>query len=250
MDTKTRNGGAPQLDPGEALAFLREQFTAGRAGPGRLVLVSGSAAGGETRLLDAFLDSVERDGTLALSAMGAADERSLDCGVIDQLLSGPGLPDDVAERVQHIVAALRDEKGAAHVVTPLLGRLGQVLLDLARERPLVVVVDDVHLADGVSVSLLRYLQRRLRPTRLTIVLSLPDGPRPAELALRIARHAHHPVRLSEQAVRDSTRRSIRGAMVSACAAAAGRPSAAMSAPTVSRRCVKSASCGEVPSPSV
>nr|WSY54821.1 AAA family ATPase [Streptomyces sp. NBC_00886] len=205
VDTKTRNGGVPRLDPAGAFVFLREQFTAGRAGSGRLVLVSGNVACGKTWLLNAFLDSVERDGTLALSAVGAVDEQSLDCGVIDQLLSGPGLPDAVVERAHHIIAALRDEGDAASIVTPLLGRLGQALLDLARERPLVVVVDDVHLADGVSVLLLQHLQRRLRPTKLTIVLSLPDGPRPAELALRITRHAHHPIRLaplSEQAVRE------------------------------------------------
>ena len=198
-------------DPDRALAFLRERLAAGRTGPGRLILVSGGVASGRTRLLDEFLDGAVREGVRALSATAAADERTLAGGVIDQLLAGPDLPPAAAEEAAHIMAACADtgRGGAAGgpgtappALTNAVWRLAKVLLEEARQRPTALVVDDVHLADSASLLLLQHLQRRLRPTRLTMVLSLRDTTRPEDRDTRLAcrtgftRHPHHHLRLA------------------------------------------------------
>ncbi|MBJ6641028.1 ATP-binding protein [Streptomyces sp. DHE7-1] len=170
-------------EPDRALTFLRERLAEGRTGPGRLILVSGGVASGKTRLLDEFLDGAVRDGVRALGATGSADERDLAGGVIDQLLAAPDLPPAAAEEAAHTMAACADTgrrraAGASGAASPDLThavwRLARALLAAARERPTVLVVDDVHLADSASLLLLTHLQRRLRPTLLTMVLALRD----------------------------------------------------------------------------
>ncbi|NKZ08778.1 AAA family ATPase [Actinomadura latina] len=204
-----------ELGPDEALASLRERLADDRAGEGRLVLVSGGVACGKTVLLGGLLDAAARDGVCALSATGAADERELAFGVIDQLVSGPGLPQAAAEEAGRVIEAFHGAALCAHsaaevppAAAHLVRRLAQVLLRPAREQPVVIAVDDVHLADRASVLLLQHLQRRLRSARLTIVVSVRERPGAAGRDLPFTRHAHHHVRLaplSGAAVRDRLR---------------------------------------------
>ena len=222
MDTKTGSDSAPRafnagapvraLEPDEARAFLREQLVEDHAGSGRLILVSGNVASGKTQLLGEFLDVAIREGVRALSATGAADERMLACGIIDQLLTGADLPQEVAEQAQRTIEALHDaalgepmdELDVTRTAAHLVRRLAQALLNLARDQAMVIVVDNAHLADSPSLLLLRHLGRRLRSTRLTIVLSLRDQPGPAGRHTDFMPHPHHHIRLmplSEHAVR-------------------------------------------------
>ncbi len=199
------NAGAPvmELAPVEALELLREQLPG--ADSGRLILVSGNVASGKTQLLGDFLAIAARDGVRTLNAAGAADEQTLACGIIDQLLIGPYLPRAAAEQAERIIEEFRGEPDVTRIATHAVWRLAQVVLNLAREQPMVIVVDDVHLADGASVLLLQYLQRRLRSTRLTIVLSVRERTGPARRSTPFTGHAHHHIRLTpltEHAVRE------------------------------------------------
>nr|UTI67664.1 AptR1 [Actinoallomurus sp. ID145808] len=220
LDTKIASERAPRgsttgasvadLEPKEARAFLREHLAESRVGSGRLILVSGNVASGKTQLLADFVDIAVREGVRALSATGAADEQKLAGGIIDQLLTGPDVPQATAEQAERVIEAFHgaapvDEPDVTGAAAYSVWRLAQVLLNLARERPMVIVVDNVHVADRTSVLLLQHLQRRLRWTRLTIVLSLRDRPWPAGLRTNFSRHTHHHIRLtplSEHAVRD------------------------------------------------
>ncbi|MEV7244748.1 AAA family ATPase [Streptomyces sp. NPDC093248] len=249
-------------EPDRALTFLRERLTEGRTGPGRLILVSGGVASGKTRLLDEFLDGAVRDGVRALGATGSADERDLAGGVIDQLLAGPDLPPAAAEEAAHTMAACADTgrrraAGASGAASPDLThavwRLARALLAAARERPTVLVVDDVHLADSASLLLLTHLQRRLRPTRLTMVLALRDtasqgdrAPRPDRHTV-FTRHPHHHLRLApltERAVREMLDgRAGDGAAARIHHLAAGNP---LLAGALAEDCLTTGDIGAVP----
>ncbi|MDQ1041728.1 DNA-binding CsgD family transcriptional regulator [Streptomyces sp. V3I8] len=162
--------------PIELLEQLLSQSSTGR---GQVALISGGLASGKTALLDAFTDHAAASGALVLSATGSRAERTLQMGVLDQLFRSPGLPPQVAEHAAAMVtvsAQVPDEEDLDPVtirqshVTRVHG-ICSVLLDLARERPLVIAVDDLQFVDGVSLQVLLYLQRRIRAARVMMVFS-------------------------------------------------------------------------------
>ncbi|MEV5576830.1 AAA family ATPase [Spirillospora sp. NPDC052269] len=144
------------------LSAMLDSCAAGQSG---VALVSGPIASGKTVLLRAFGDSVAESGALFLSATGSSAERGLPFGVMGQLLLGADLPP--AER--DLAMRLLDSPEAAKVIPKLCG----ILLDQARERPVVLSVDDVGHADVLSREALLSLARRLGPRRLLLVLG--DG---------------------------------------------------------------------------
>ncbi|XHU08930.1 LuxR C-terminal-related transcriptional regulator [Amycolatopsis sp. WGS_07] len=99
-------------------------------------------------------------GVLTLTAAGAADERDLDGGVLDQLLASPALPREV------LAAADGEDRIAA---------LCSALHRLARERSLLIAVDDLQHVDETSARLLLRLQRRARSAAMLLVLTQPDS---------------------------------------------------------------------------
>jgi class 3 adenylate cyclase/DNA-binding CsgD family transcriptional regulator/tetratricopeptide (TPR) repeat protein len=107
--------------------------------------------------LEQHLRSLDRETVAELSAAGAADLAAL-------------LPS---------VAAVNPGLGATP--TPLvrqLAALANLLARLSEVSPLIIILDDVHLADGSSWEALNYLTRNLADRRILIVLAA----RPVELA--------------------------------------------------------------------
>src|SRR5947207_1410648 len=78
-----------------------------------------------------------------------------------------------AEGVEMEVPPAPDPRGLR-----LLGRLAILLANLNRRAPLIVVLDDVHLADGSSWEALNYLTRNLATSPILVVIAA----RPIELA--------------------------------------------------------------------
>ena len=205
----------------EAQSFLREQLVLSAAGFGRVVLVSGGVASGKTRVLNEFLHHAAESGVLTLTATGAPDEQRLSTGIIDQLFTNSALPAEVADQVADILAAAdagrvdEPDSGAqaATAMIPLARDICQLLLRCARERPVVLAVDDVQFADDTSMRLILQLQRRIRSVRLLIVLIRWDPPNPAEHTLhaQVTRLPHHHVRLaplSAEAIGDLATESL------------------------------------------
>lgn len=180
-----------RLEPREAFTFLCEQLT---LSVGRVILLSGDIASGKTYVQSEFVQHAAESGILTLSAAGAPDEQDVGAGVLEALLSSPALPDEVTERVDAVVLE-PDPDG------PAVRELCRALLRLARERPMVVTVDDLQFADEVSLQLLLQVQRRIRSTRLVVVLgqSPTYGPVSARLS-QFARAPHTPVRLAPLSV--------------------------------------------------
>ncbi|MFI9008187.1 AAA family ATPase [Actinosynnema sp. NPDC053489] len=193
-------------DHGGALAELADLFVACTAGTGRLALVSGGLASGKTELLQRFQRHVAASGALLLTATGAPAERALQAGVIDQLFHGAGLPPEIADRVSHLITPIAaavgdpgsDVRSIQHSHVRPVHELCGILLELSRERPVVLCVDDVQFADSSSLQFILYLRRRMRSGRLLVVLAEWEQPQPT-LPLfnaELSRRPHHRIRLA------------------------------------------------------
>jgi DNA-binding SARP family transcriptional activator len=154
-----------------------------------LLLVSGEAGIGKTTL--AAEAGQVAQGALVLSARCFEAERSLFLQPLVEAIGGcvGGLPaavlaDVVVEQADVLaglvpeVAALRPEAHAARAATPDAGRrqayaaVTGFLRRLSRHQPIVLVLDDLHVAGLATVDLLHYLVRTLGDSRLMIVATV------------------------------------------------------------------------------
>ena len=139
------------------LAALKAELATTRTqGRGRLVLVSGEAGVGKTTLLTRFCG--EAEGTRAL--VGACD------ALFTPRPLGPFL--DIAQATGGEFAELVRTGALPHdVASALMG-------ELARRRPTILVLEDVHWADGATLDVLRLLGRRLGGVAALVVASYRD----------------------------------------------------------------------------
>src|SRR5438874_68943 len=119
---------------------------------------------GATASFGLWMEAFERH----LSRLPPAEIRALCGGVLDDLAS-----------VLRSVASVRGRLPSHETLHPRLVQGFAVLLrNLAEKAPVVVVLDDVHLADASSLEALSQLARNLSTSRVLIVLAA----RPAELS--------------------------------------------------------------------
>lgn len=173
------------------LGALEQEMERACAGEFRAVLLVGEAGVGKTRLASELLASNQED-VVGLSAraypLGATAAFGLWAEALEghlRTLPGPelsrlcrGLLDDLAGLLRS-VAVLRGS--APERETPrlqLLEAIADLLVGLTREAPVMVVLDDVHLADASSWELLGYLGRALARAPLLVVMTA----RPEDLA--------------------------------------------------------------------
>lgn len=158
------------LERDPMLAHLRERRVETRAGQGRLVMVSGEAGIGKTTLLDAF-------------TAGLPQTVRVLRGTCDPVT--PGRP--FAPVVD--IAAQVGEGLLTALATADRDRVFDRFLALLRGLPAgsVVIFEDVHWADSVTLDLLRVVGRRLPDTRVLIVGTYRshevDGAHPLRLTL-------------------------------------------------------------------
>jgi hypothetical protein len=189
----------------QLLAQLRRAAEAAAAGRGGLVLLTGEAGIGKTAVAAAAAAHAEGRGARVawgwgwqgegapaywpwvqvLRSLVAADEglRRLAARLASPArllpeLAGPAQPPEAGE-----------PDAAARV--RLLDELASVLLAAARERPLVVVLDDLQWADPPSLQLLAFLARRLPASRALVLaawreLDQPPGEPAAALLADLA----------------------------------------------------------------
>lgn len=141
------------------LADLAQLFLQAASGKGRLLFLGGEAGIGKSELLRAFLS-----GTDARSHLGACDSLSTPRPLgplLDMAVESDPL--GIGMTRHDIVHRSRDE-----VFTAFLDYL------VSSVEPLVVVFEDVHWADEATLDLLRFLGRRLDPTKVLMVASYRD----------------------------------------------------------------------------
>ncbi|MBL7498016.1 helix-turn-helix transcriptional regulator [Frankia nepalensis] len=131
------------------------------AASGRLVLVEGPAGIGKTSLLAHAADLARSTGDLVLTARADELERQLSLGVVRQLL-GPAV-----DRGNALLRAAPTDPPVGDFT--LLDGLFQLCARLAEQRPVTLVVDDLHWADHSSLRFLAYLRARLEGLRLLVV---------------------------------------------------------------------------------
>lgn len=164
------------------------------AGRGRSILLIGPPGSGFTALLDEVVAAAPGLGDpLVLRARGAGDEAGIPHALLHQVLSlllaelGDDLDQTRRDALEAAVGVRAPHEGAVPVPLAALGALEV----LARRRPVLVVVDDAHLADPDSAAALRFLGRRLSRTAACLVLAHPGpgGPlstAPADVATAFA----------------------------------------------------------------
>ncbi|SPF07033.1 AAA family ATPase [Streptomyces sp. MA5143a] len=173
------------LERAPALRVADEAQLAAAAGAGSLVVVTGPVGVGRTAFLDELAQrSLARKAAWTLRASGTPAERDFTHGIVTQLFD---------PLMRQVPAEIRDGwfEGAAGaterlffgsppddsaVVSPaFLDGLRSLVAAVCRQRPLVLLIDDLHHADDASLTFLGYLARRLDGLAVTMVVSLPAG---------------------------------------------------------------------------
>jgi DNA-binding CsgD family transcriptional regulator len=157
----------------------------------RALLIQGEAGAGKTSIWESALAGAGELGQCVLRSRPAEAEASFAYAALGDLLGGH--VDTVASlpgrqrRALGVALLLDDAAGQApdqHSVA--LGLLG-VLERLARERPVVLAVDDVQWLDAPSELVLRFAARRLRALQVGLVVAWrTDGREPVPLELERA----------------------------------------------------------------
>ncbi len=189
-----------------ALGAVRRAVEATAAGEPRVLTVLGEAGIGKSVLLEALAERAESAGLLVLEGRAAEHERELPFGLVSDLLDDhvstlhPRRLESLgAEREAELAAVLpcvaqhvEPAEAAGPAERFRYHRSLRSLVELlARERPLALLLDDVHWADEASLELVLHLIRRApRAPHLLVLAARPVEPASRLLdALRGARSA-------------------------------------------------------------
>ena len=180
----------PLVGRRDEMAVLDDEFARAAAGEFRVVLLSGEAGVGKSRLGRELLARHAEAAAMFARAypLGVTAAFGVWAEAIDPLLQGRsdaqvvaacgGLLDDLAS-LFHRVAVIRGSLPGREPPLPrLLQGLAAMLRNLAGQAPVIAVLDDVHFADASSWEALRYFARHLDDVRLLVVATS----RPADLA--------------------------------------------------------------------
>ncbi|MDV9178533.1 AAA family ATPase, partial [Streptomyces sp. W16] len=149
---------------GPQLRAMENRLREARAGASRLMVVEGPPGIGKTALIRRFLRTADR--VCVLEASGAENETALAYGVLTQLLSQTSVDEDAP--------GPRDEPGV--VGARLLALVDRIPADTV----VVLVIDDAHWADALSLDALTFVLRRLLSEPVLTVLAV-HGPADAQL---------------------------------------------------------------------
>lgn len=174
-----------------ALAALDDALDRVRAGRREIVAVLGEAGIGKTRLVESFADDLQRgsDAEVAigrcLEPLAGAEPYSPLVEAVARLArrSDSAAIDVLRSRAPSWLARLpafadaTGAKRAAPTREQLVEELADALEALAAERPLVLVLEDLHWSDHATLGLLSALAQRSEPAMLLIVVTIRSGER-------------------------------------------------------------------------
>ncbi|MCQ9181788.1 AAA family ATPase [Streptomyces sp. IBSBF 2953] len=155
------------LERKEELEFLLDLLDEAIHRHGTSALVGADPAMGKSVLLDTYARAAGEQGASVLTAIACEEERQVPMGVMSQLLFHAPLSTDVRAEARRLLAA--GAGGELDVRTT--HALTMLLLDLSERRPVALIVDNIHLADAESASVLSYFARRIRGARVATVFS-------------------------------------------------------------------------------
>lgn len=168
------------------LESLRDTFGDSLSGSTRTVLLGGEAGIGKTRLVDEFLaqlasetivlrgQSVDLDRDAPPYAPIVAALRALARTVGDEaVVEAAGPAADTLRVLLPELGGHDEERDAARRggAERLYDAVATTLENIARSRPLVVVIEDVHWADQATLGILRFLVRVIEQSRILFVIT-------------------------------------------------------------------------------
>jgi len=181
---------APTLEPplvgrDAELARLQPALDEVSGGNGRTVVVLGEAGIGKTRLLEELAAlTTQRDGRVVVGRCYET-EQILPFGPwVEALRVGLGAHErdtlkdlepvwrvELARLLPELADTAVGSPGPADDYLRLFGAVARVIEILAAERPLVLILEDLHWADEMSVRLFGFLARRVEPWPVLLVAS-------------------------------------------------------------------------------
>jgi DNA-binding winged helix-turn-helix (wHTH) protein len=191
-DRPWSEGALPFVGRDEALARLRAAWNRATRGHEGIVVISGPAGVGKTRLSEVFEREVESRGGLALRGRALEEEGEPAFWVWAQMLRRLLREDAECLRVPGLsdsgeLAALMPELGNAAQGAPsrlppeqrrfvFFDAVARALRGAARKRPLLLVFEDLHWADPASLRLLEHLAFELDGAQILLIATVRDAP--------------------------------------------------------------------------
>jgi tetratricopeptide (TPR) repeat protein len=201
----------PLVGREEETALLRERWDRTREGNGQVVLVEGEAGIGKTRLVDEFVGGLAADGEDldflfgSHPPLGAATAAGAIASAFRDHFGAAGLEASLRPRLEDapdacaaLAAVLRGDTPRGGTEPPsreaLASLLVRLLRSLAADRPVVLLVDDLHFAPEQGRALFAALAMAAADLRVLLVgTARPGLPREWSSGLE---HLPHAVRLS------------------------------------------------------
>jgi predicted ATPase/DNA-binding SARP family transcriptional activator len=168
-------------------SFLSDAWHAVRRKSPRIIVVTSDPGVGKTTLVNAFAASCQMDGAVVARAQAYEGERELPFAVLGELVKqlatqraiGGADPEALSEltridsEIAKVFPGVPKPVAWAPELTPL--RIADAFLKTiaaaAADSPVMLVVDDVHVADKASTAILHSVVRKLGNTRVLLVLA-------------------------------------------------------------------------------
>lgn len=172
---------------------LERAVEEGARGHGRSVLIEGLPGLGRSAMLAALVVHAQQSGAVVLRAQ--ADRGAVEFGLARKLLDVasalyPDLPSTrgVQETFATPPRAHASPVASADRHAALVAAAHRVLSEVSTHQPLVLAVDDLHVADPESLALLAALSQRIESARITLVATVVlDETRAADSGLAMIR---------------------------------------------------------------
>jgi len=164
------------------IGALTSALAAAWQGSPSVAVVLGEAGAGKTRLIDELVTSARREGGRVLAGRAYEMERVLPFAPWVSALRSAREPGDetalgaltptARRHLQLLVPEVQDGSPPPASIDsslPLFDAVTELLGELARKQPLLVVLDDLHWADEQSLRLLAYVARRVGEAPLLVL---------------------------------------------------------------------------------
>jgi DNA-binding CsgD family transcriptional regulator len=148
------------------LTVLRQCFARAVAGDGNLVLISGEAGIGKTSLVRALVGGIQQE-ALVLSGHCYDLSKTPPYGPWFELTARFNRVQDVPELPERLIQGTRFEELTSQLALFEVAR--DFFQSVAKQRPLVLVLEDLHWSDQESLELLRFVARSLEGNRILLM---------------------------------------------------------------------------------
>ena len=177
----SRRSSRPFVGRGRELEELQEALEEAAAGRGGVMIVTGDAGIGKTRLLTEVADQAAAREWAVLTGRCWEEGGAPAYWPWIQVVRAAG--GDFEEIAAPSAGSAVEQADPESVRFALFDAVTRFLLDRAGERPVLIVLEDLHAADEASLLLLRFLGEAIASAPIAVLCSYRDGePRVRELA--------------------------------------------------------------------